>query len=224
MRKRWAKVVVSLLLGVVINVGVAWGVMLRFGVPTSQPQRMHGEGKDIAWLKPVPVDWPAAANSWSRVEWWNCTIDDQMVVPVRTPGDRVERHVFGSLWVRIVSWGWPRASLGVVWMRKEPITMDAEGMPRRERGVRGGLPMPAQFQRGPWANRLPIMPMWPGFAVNTFLYAVISGAVLFGPGATKRALRRRRGLCLKCGYDVAGLQACPECGTRSGGGRQVSST
>ena len=213
MTKRWAIVVlISLLLGAVINVGVAWVLLLRYGVPTSQPQRMHKQAEGIAWVTSVPAEWPAAANSRSRVRWWNCTIDDQMVVPVRTPGDQVERHVFGGHWVRVVSWGWPRASLGVVWLRKEPITMDAEGMPYREGGVRGGLPLPTSMHNGPWVTRLPIMPMWAGFAVNTLLYGAISGAVLFGPGMVKRASRRRRGACIGCGYDMVGLRTCPECG------------
>lgn len=216
MRNRWAKVVfVSLAMGIAINVALAWGVMLRHGVPTSQPRRSHVEDRELAWLTSVPADWPAAANSWSRIEWWNCTIDDQMVVPDKSPGDPVSRHVFGGHWVRVVSWGWPRASLAVVWMREEPITMDAEGMPHRQQGIRGGLPLPAQFERRPWAARLPIAPMWPGFAVSTLLYGVIFGAVLFGPGAVRRMLRNRRGACIGCGYDLAGLGQCPECGKQA---------
>lgn len=214
MRKRWAKVVlVSLLLGAVINVGVAWGLLLRFGVPTSQPRRTYKQVEGIAWVKPVPADWPAAANSWGRVRWWNCTIDDQMVVQEESP--EMSRHVYGGHWVRVIAWGWPRESLGVVWLRKEPITMDAEGMPYRERGIRGGLPMPAQFERRPWATRLPILPMWSGFLLNTLLYGAVAGVVLFGPGAVRRAARRarrRRGQCEACGYDLAGLPRCPECG------------
>jgi hypothetical protein len=213
MRKRWAKVVlVSLLLGMAINVAVAWALMVRFGVPTAQPRRWHQGSAEatFAWRASVPQHWPAASNSWGRVEWWNCTIDDQMVVQEERP--EMSRHVYGGHWVRVVAWGWPRKSLGVVWMREEPITMDSEGMPHREQGIRGGLPMPAQFQRGPWANRLPLMPVWPGFAVNTLLYGAFAGLVLFAPGATRRMLRHRRGACIGCGYDLAGLGRCPECG------------
>jgi hypothetical protein len=41
------------------------------------------------------------------------------------------------------------------------------------------------------------------------------GAVVVGPGVVKRAVRRRRGLCVVCGYDRRGLDVggvCPECG------------
>lgn len=72
-----------------------------------------------------------------------------------------------------------------------------------------------------WADQLPpqssatILPTYPliwGFAGNTLIYA----ACLVGPWLIGRALRRRlrtrRGLCGRCGYQVAGLAACPECG------------
>lgn len=39
--------------------------------------------------------------------------------------------------------------------------------------------------------------------ISTFLAFVIG----------RRYERMRRGLCLNCGYDVAGLQTCPECGS-----------
>ncbi|MBX3407361.1 MAG: hypothetical protein KF869_11430 [Phycisphaeraceae bacterium] len=215
MRKRWAMAVLaSLLLGAALNIALAWAVLLRYGVPTSQPQRQHGEGKDVRWIRSVPANWPAAANSWSRIRWWNCIIDDQMVIP--EVKDRFERHVSGSHWVRVVGWGWPCASVGVVWLREEPITLDVEGMPHRESGIRGGLPLPKFAQRGPWANRLPVMPMWPGFALNTLLYGALVGSALFGPGAIRRTLRRRRGACIVCGYDLTGLAMCPECGAPAG--------
>jgi len=217
MRRGTTVLLVPLLLGVVINTAIAWGLVLRLGVPTSQPRRWHEGGAEnsFVWRVAVPAHWPAAANSWSQVEWWNCRMDDQMVT--QEENRAVSHHVYGGHWVRVIAWGWPRASLGVVWLREEPITMDAEGMPRREGGVRGGLPIPSQLQRGPWAARLPVMPIWPGFVANTLLYGAIAGAVLFGPGAARRMLRRRRGHCLKCGYELAGLAMCPECGSDAGG-------
>lgn len=62
---------------------------------------------------------------------------------------------------------------------------------------------------------LPLLPLWPGFLLNTFFYALL----LFGawrlPGMLRRAVRRRRGRCAGCGYSRDGLDAgtaCPECG------------
>lgn len=59
---------------------------------------------------------------------------------------------------------------------------------------------------------LPFLPRWPGAAVNTLVF---TGAWFTGPAVLRTlrgALRRRRGLCPRCGYPAAGLAACPECG------------
>jgi hypothetical protein len=57
-------------------------------------------------------------------------------------------------------------------------------------------------------------PLWPGFLINTAFYGVILWALWFTPGAVRRGVRRRRGACVRCGYDLrgGGLTACPECG------------
>ncbi len=65
---------------------------------------------------------------------------------------------------------------------------------------------------------LAYLPIWPGFAVNTFFYAGIVWLVIPGPFALRRLIRQRRrqrrGLCPACGYDLrhAEHEACPECG------------
>ena len=55
--------------------------------------------------------------------------------------------------------------------------------------------------------------MWPGFAINTVFYAAILW-LPFAPFQLRRYLRRKRGLCIKCGYDLRGdfAAGCPECG------------
>jgi hypothetical protein len=69
---------------------------------------------------------------------------------------------------------------------------------------------------------LPVIPVLPGFLINTVFWGLISwGAhrVVLRPfGAVvarrSRARRRKRGLCImrKCGYQVGALEVCPECG------------
>ena len=76
-----------------------------------------------------------------------------------------------------------------------------------------GLPLRAFESDGhEWYMR----PIWPGFAINTVFYAGILWMLFAGPFALRRRSRRRRGLCVKCGYDLRGsvdANACPECGT-----------
>ena len=61
---------------------------------------------------------------------------------------------------------------------------------------------------------LPLRPLWPGFAINTIFYAAILWFVMLGPFTARRIIRRKRGQCIKCGYDLRGAEheACPECG------------
>ncbi|MEZ6241931.1 MAG: hypothetical protein R3B57_02710 [Phycisphaerales bacterium] len=59
---------------------------------------------------------------------------------------------------------------------------------------------------------LPLRPIWPGFAIDAVFYAGVCWVMLAAPGVVVRWRRRRRGRCPACGYDLAGLDACPECG------------
>ncbi|UYV13698.1 MAG: hypothetical protein NCW75_05290 [Phycisphaera sp.] len=64
---------------------------------------------------------------------------------------------------------------------------------------------------------LPLLPLWPGFAINTGVYALLLFALVRTPRVLRRALRRRGGRCVGCGYDRAVLDrgvACPECGVQ----------
>ncbi len=61
---------------------------------------------------------------------------------------------------------------------------------------------------------LPLRPIWSGMAMNIVLYALCWGCLLRGIRAASRVARRRKGRCLRCGYDLRGAEhkACPECG------------
>ncbi|MCZ6736067.1 MAG: hypothetical protein O7C65_09780 [Planctomycetota bacterium] len=93
----------------------------------------------------------------------------------------------------------------------------------------GGTPLHTRLTNGLWIKRwsiggsgwlesqgLPLRPIWPGFAINTLFYAAILWLPIRGPFALRRLIRRERGLCVVCGYDLrhADHDACPECGWR----------
>ena len=59
---------------------------------------------------------------------------------------------------------------------------------------------------------LPLRPIWPGFAVNTILYAAFLWLLFCGPFVLRRFIRVRRGLCLACGYPMGKSSVCSECG------------
>lgn len=63
---------------------------------------------------------------------------------------------------------------------------------------------------------LPLRPLWPGLAINTIFYGAAIWMVWAGAGALRRGVRRRRGRCVRCNYDLrgraSGAVVCPECG------------
>ncbi|MFG0329682.1 MAG: hypothetical protein ACF8PN_07270 [Phycisphaerales bacterium] len=95
-------------------------------------------------------------------------------------------------------------------------------MQRQSVEWRGGLHTPHYLnprQSGfamllPYVRPIPYAPVWPGFALNTAFYGAAWYGVLFAPGVVRRSLRRRRGACVGCGYDLRATETgvCPECG------------
>ncbi len=66
--------------------------------------------------------------------------------------------------------------------------------------------------RGGDAVLFPVGVVGPGFAINTIFYAAILWLLTLGPFTARRMIRRRRGRCIKCGYDLRGnlSHGCPE--------------
>ena len=80
----------------------------------------------------------------------------------------------------------------------------------RRFGSIGHLP----FSHMSYSQGLPIRPLWPGFAINTVLYAVLLWGLWQVPIHTRRHWRRRRDRCWKCAYPIAESETCSECGAR----------
>ena len=150
MKRCLTKLVVFLLLGAILNVGVAWGCA-RFFSPRSTLIYRYGDGTT------------------------------QVVYP---PAEIVH--------------GWPLLALTSEWP---------------EHGGTGDTAIHYGDEV------LPMMPIWPGFAINTIFYGAILWLLILGPFALRRYIRHKHGCCIKCGYDLRGAdhEACPECGL----GREV---
>ncbi len=126
--------------------------------------------------------------------------------------------------------GWPMLSLwsGYVecknitrWVGEPPINpysfekrIAAIPLPSQKTRVRVATYGVATMPSTTGIQQLPLRPIWPGFIINTAFYAAILWLVIPGPFALRRHIRRKRGLCVTCGYDLrhADHDACPECG------------
>ena len=112
------------------------------------------------------------------------------------------------------AWGWPMKAM---YARFEA---DRLGLIRPEAvswGVHCGSYGPA-IEEWLIPRVVPVGPIWPGFAVNTVIYALPLWLLALCPVALRRRIRRKRGRCIKCGYDLRGDLAagCPECGWNRG--------
>jgi hypothetical protein len=85
------------------------------------------------------------------------------------------------------------------------------GSDRRERWLADPPALGAKPLRS-----IPLCPRAIGLAANAAIVAAAFWCVVPGPRLLRRRLRRARGRCADCGYDLAHLEqpVCPECGGR----------
>ncbi len=210
MRRHLITILIFLLAGAVVNVAVAWGCStLAESAPfdallTARMRRQHFEASKRPDRLESEAPWVEGAFRGTGV----------VVVVVRRPGEGL---------VRLHRAGWPARALE----GRESIP------PSGDPSYRWGMPIPdkvillvLEYRRGPRkpivntvTGVLPMRPVWRGFLLNTAFYAL---AFILPAGmwwSLRRFLRRRRGLCPACGYDLGHAQqdTCPECGRQQQG-------
>lgn len=185
------QIMVLLVLGAVINVGVAWWCAVHCDFYREQATTSR-QGSN--WVS-------------------DCRRAGGMI--------RITRSVSGPTMTVADRRGWPLPALQ---SNFEPVfTCDWRmgdvvcGIQRRDKSERLG--------KQPWADwALPLLPVWPGFLVNTVLYALAAWPIARSPFVLRGWFRKRRGVCPACTYPAGTSSVCTECGTpvrvratRSGG-------
>ncbi len=220
--KRWIfKLVVFLLLGAVVNVAVAWGCAVLL-IGRTEPDMEHIEARDGSadpepWLvtRAWGSEYVEVGLIFELPGLFEINIDPQARPSfdwstLRSgPLEKARRLVDASV-VAEVGAGWPLKCLGYRVRVLEPDNVDSAiaydwGLPV-ERGLNDPLDNLGKI--------LPLRPLWPGFAINTVFYALIL-LVPFAPFTLRCFIRRKRGRCINCGYDLRGAEheVCPECGS-----------
>ncbi len=212
-----------LLLGAIVNVAVAWGITAHAEFNEPALRKVQVTIEDSEWPRAVPQHWPPLRTAWDAhpFGWRVKRFIGRRYNEDRTTGQwGSSEHFF----VDIYEVGWPSGSLQ--WETWLDFTIDYaqntptyrfEGQPART-WWRSGIPVSAQrFGFGPQSwKALPIHPVYFGFAINTVFYAATLWLAIPGSFALRRFVRRKRGHCIKCGYDLRGASGgegvCPECG------------
>ncbi len=206
MKRRLLIIAIFLLLGVVVNVAVAWGCVVL--AKTSTPLSLIDE--DAGWPRDVPDHWPP-----------RCDIHEGSALALHVYGSRAIEDIApvseGAMqgasratvyFIYVYRVGWPLYTLQ--WEHSGEGVLATTGSDNFASWLVGNAP-PVFFLRA-W-RRFPIRPTtWLAIATNTLFYATLLWLVLHGPFALRRFLRLRRGLCPKCAYPMGESAVCTECG------------
>ncbi len=120
-------------------------------------------------------------------------------------------HADGADWWREYATGWPRRA----W-RGGDVTVVGPGGYTTQSFSKITFRDPTGMSR--FGYVVPHGPVWSGIVLNSLVGAVGVWLMAVLPGAVRRARYRRRGRCVACGYDLAGVDGgvCPECGAERG--------
>ncbi len=226
-RRRTIIVIAACLLGgAIINVlvawSIAWGVFARF-------QTAHHDSSRIGphnWLVAVPESWPPQAMQVDiSSTFGSTTLRYGSHDPTWTwlQGSSIrERNRYTNVEKRR---GWPFRSMVTGSLLKDtesnsvalgPGAFDSFTPRSRLGHLYEGYSPPRWIAQQRAGHVLPlILPLFPiatGFTANTLIYASVLWLAFAARGVLRTARRRRRGQCLACGYDLAALPKCPECG------------
>ncbi len=201
MSRRVRTSLVFLIIGAVHVVLVAWGCALFAVTPVLR------EGGEARWPVAVDPGWPEQPRVAFSGESTGYRLRGAQSNPRRRiPGQPRGYRLYTEQRIELHDFGWPLPSL----RRTRSFTPE-------HTDHRFALAVPAldPIARGR-GRRLPLRPLWPGFAIGTLLFGLAAWLLLESPGHLRRGLRALNGRCVRCGYDLRRARGgcCPECGTR----------
>ena len=176
---------------------VAWGCVLCDGRGVKRDEQQEV----FEWSRGVPQDWPRPYSRTLFQGFGHNTLSESVLLTVGHRGVRYELAMHRA--------GWPVLAVGCTERVRERY--DKSGFNPLERTT-DGFTFPFLWSGDDRTSVLPVLPLFTGFLVDTVFYGVLASVVWSTPGFVRRRVRRRRGRCLRCGYELKGLVPCPECG------------
>jgi hypothetical protein len=183
--------------GAVVTLAVAWGLSpLEQSVVSAAPVVA-----ERVWPHDPPIGWPTHA---ARFERGHGSIHDHDLwtadLLINAAGNQTNRSMFeiraGVPFRCFASWGTKVERSGT------------RSVIARHGISEGTIPILG------WSG-LPLIPIWPGLALDSTFYAAIAWSLWQIPLALRRRSRRNANKCVTCGYGRLGLATnavCPECG------------
>jgi len=241
MKRRVLTILLFLLLGVVVNVVVAWGFAL--GLDLGDGFRAGHESGDVwlgdnrRWVVDVyrhrgRVKIDSLVVSIQTSEWprFPSGAPPESLLPAwssitRPNPDEIARSEVIEMGIvayravrkeRALGWPWPSLRF-----HQELLAHPERGMDIYD--VHGGILLRrSKSEIDPDTIALPLIPILPGTVGNILVYTLILGSLLLVWRMTPASFRRRRriaaGRCPSCGYILGERfrEGCPECGWRRG--------
>ena len=228
---RWTfRILLCMFLGAVTTVGVAWGLAVSKSWADAKSIYVEANDHQVATTVALNGKWRRAAHCTRGFGWSTANVVDysfsvemlsavypEAVGVAGTLREPPREHDLSddSREYSCYAFGWPKRSLrGIV---RHPCWRDGRAFGFEDEYIivldtdttsvdRTSYRRPARF--------LPYDPIFPGFITNTLFYSGVWFGVFFSVGFVKRAVRRKRGRCVKCSYDLRGEfeKGCPECG------------
>jgi len=225
MRRPLLLILIFLLAGALVNVAVAWGSPVFVepsaaepgylidsyfrGVSSFDGRRWRTKTADRVELEHVSLRTGAWVSSEVLVDDW---IPEWSRRFFEDPDPHVERRFF--TFRKAEARGWPRLALwGAVEQGQPTQQFPFRQPPRFFHAIPIDKPAGATFISHAETRFVPTAVIWPGFVVNTLVYAAALWLLISGPFALRRFLRRRdpgRGLDLDTGPERDRLLAAQQ--------------
>lgn len=224
---------ISLLLGYVLTVAVAWACTLqsKANARTTSQSAGHFPQPELLFFEDLrPKSWPGLStmNEFEGFGFYEQTASGTKYVfggsVPRTPNYFMDGEVLirkrysGFPWHSMYNANWSAHNLRAWEDESGVIQLEEPEMRLLERG----FVIPSWVPHMRSRDILPLRPLWPGA-----LYSVLSCGLLIFPmvclveyGWRHRHFRvdyrRKHGQCLKCKYPLGDFANCPECGNQTG--------
>ncbi len=219
MKRRITIILLLLAGGAVVNVAVAWGIAYRTQVIADSGRSATAIEREY-WAARSPHALPCPTTifvsfahqsrlGYIRIEClWDC--GSGLHSPSLSVGETsagLPMHSFSSLYSRL---------------NLDPETGFSLAPHLRRTIMYNGTIVGEGGGRGGRLRYIPYRPIFPGFIINTFFYALLLWLLFAAPFAARRTLRRRRGQCEKCAYPIGVSPVCTECGAAVTGSRKAN--